>query len=300
MKIKNLAVLTGKKTTIKNNVVKYLPTFEDIDSNDEISDLDNAKNAQLADIRTDVNFSQGVVKFKFKAENKLTGVLILGENAWNAGLSYYRESFLIRDLNSKVSVLNGSFSQFSKNEEISIKFEMFGSNGKLYVNNILFCKSVINVPSLPLTFRILSNGKVTLYDIELESIRPKLFVVMQFSEEYNNLYNDVIKPIAEEVGFECLRADEFHASTPILKDIIRSIKESSAIIAEITPDNPNVFYEIGYAHAIQKPTILICDKDRDKLPFDISSFRTLFYENTITGKTKVENSLRKYLENILK
>ena len=94
------------------------------------------------------------------------------------------------------------------------------------------------------------------------------------------------------------RADEFYTATPIIKDIVKSIKEASVIIAEITPDNPNVFYEVGYAHAINKPTILLSDKTRGKLPFDISGFRTLFYENSIAGKSAVEKNLKKFLENI--
>jgi nucleoside 2-deoxyribosyltransferase len=121
---------------------------------------------------------------------------------------------------------------------------------------------------------------------------------MQFSNEYNELFEEVIKPVTEKFGYECIRADEYYTRTPILSDIINSIKDSTAIIAEITPDNPNVFYEIGYSHAIGKPTILLCDKKREKLPFDLSGFRTLFYENTIAGKKKVETSLMKYLENI--
>jgi len=121
---------------------------------------------------------------------------------------------------------------------------------------------------------------------------------MQFSKEYNDLYEEVIKTVAETFNFKCIRADEFYSSTPILSDIITSIEESTAIIAEITPDNPNVFYEIGYSHAIKKPTILLCDKKREKLPFDLSSFRTLFYENTIVGKKNIELSLINYLENL--
>ena len=64
-------------------------------------------------------------------------------------------------------------------------------------------------------------------------------------------------------------------------------------------DNPNVFYELGYAHALQKPTILLADIDkRDRLPFDISGYRTIFYSNTIAGKKEIESHLRKYMENI--
>ena len=78
-----------------------------------------------------------------------------------------------------------------------------------------------------------------------------------------------------------------------------SIQNSAVIIADITPDNPNVFYEIGYAHALKKPTILLCDKAlRDRLPFDVSGFRTIFYDNSIGGKRRVEEKLEVYLQNI--
>ncbi len=56
----------------------------------------------------------------------------------------------------------------------------------------------------------------------------------------------------------------------------------------------------GYAHALKKPTILVADRDKlAKLPFDVSPFRTLFYQNSIGGKKKVEEGLRKYLEAIV-
>lgn len=53
---------------------------------------------------------------------------------------------------------------------------------------------------------------------------------------------------------------------------------------------------MAYAHAINKPTIRLCDRKRERLPFDISGFRTLFYDNTIAWKTAVETSLKKYLD----
>ena len=64
--------------------------------------------------------------------------------------------------------------------------------------------------------------------------------------------------------------------------------ESEFVIAEITPVNANVYYELGFAHAINKPTILLADRAIDKLPFDVSPFRVLFYENTIGGKRLFE------------
>ena len=128
---------------------------------------------------------------------------------------------------------------------------------------------------------------------------PNLFVIMQFSPPFNELYVDVIQPVAIESGFNVVRADELYEPGLIIADIERQIIDAKAIIAEITPKNPNVYWEVGYAHAVRKPTVLIAERDT-KLPFDVSPFRTLLYENTIAGKTKIEEGLRKHLAAIQK
>jgi hypothetical protein len=61
-----------------------------------------------------------------------------------------------------------------------------------------------------------------------------------------------------------------------------------------------VFYEVGYAHGIGKTTILLSDRKREKLPFDIAGFRHLFYDNTIGGKRAVEEALHRHLEALSK
>jgi nucleoside 2-deoxyribosyltransferase len=84
----------------------------------------------------------------------------------------------------------------------------------------------------------------------------------------------------------------------IITDIAQEIMEARVIIADITPANPNVYYEVGYAHAIGKPVILIAETPTSQLPFDVSGFRVLRYENTIGGKAKIETGLRKHLDAI--
>jgi hypothetical protein len=70
------------------------------------------------------------------------------------------------------------------------------------------------------------------------------------------------------------------------------------VIAEITPPNPNVFYELGYAHALDKPTILLAERS-SKLPFDVSGYRCIMYDNSIKGKSGLETLLRNHLLAIL-
>lgn len=112
----------------------------------------------------------------------------------------------------------------------------------------------------------------------------------------SNLRNWGVKPPGILIVY---RADEGLGTGLILNDIISAIKNSALVIADITPDNPNVFYEVGFAHALNKPTILLNEKkQREKLPFDISGFRTIFYDNSIGGKKMVEEKLDQFIANI--
>jgi hypothetical protein len=124
------------------------------------------------------------------------------------------------------------------------------------------------------------------------------FVVMKFAPAYQELYDDVIKPVVGQFDLHAYHVGEVFGPGLILDDITRGIIEAKVIIADITPTNENVFYELGYAHALRKPTILLAEKDK-VLPFDISGFRCLKYENSIGGKRRLVEGLRKHLKAIL-
>jgi len=143
----------------------------------------------------------------------------------------------------------------------------------------------------------LGTADIAFSGFEIEPVRPKLFVIMQFTDQFNEFYTDVIQPVGNEAGFEVVRADETFGPGIIIADIERRIVEAKVIIADITPHNPNVSWEVGYAHALRKPTILIAQRDTE-LPFDVSPFRTLFYDNTIAGKARIEEGLRRHIEAI--
>jgi hypothetical protein len=146
-----------------------------------------------------------------------------------------------------------------------------------------------------------SQSDIYFHNFCVASTKPLVFVVMQFEPpEYEELFNDVIVPVCDRLALEPFRASQAYYPGIIIADIQRQIRESRVIIAEITPINPNVYYEVGYADALGKPVILIADGAKlDKLPFDVRAFRTLFYENSIGGKKKIEKSLLEFLTNIM-
>jgi hypothetical protein len=127
--------------------------------------------------------------------------------------------------------------------------------------------------------------------------RGDVFVVMQHSG-FEELYSDVIEPITKKFELRPYRADKIFSPGSVIVDIQQAIKTAQLVIAEITPLNANVFYEVGYAHALNKSTVLLADEST-KLPFDLSGYRCIFYKNSIGGKRIVEEKLEQYLEAIL-
>jgi len=193
----------------------------------------------------------------------------------------------------------GSQSNLQAERDYQLEVRMHGSKIEASVDGV----SLINFDIRETINRLrtgvwfLGQGDITISNFEVLSEIRSAFVVMEFSETFNDLYTHVIKPVCKNAEVNTVRADERHGPGQILSDIERKIAESSVIIADVTPVNANVFYEVGYAHALRKPTILLAQKGT-RLPFDISGFRTIFYDNTIEGKSKVEDLLQKHLAEI--
>lgn len=160
--------------------------------------------------------------------------------------------------------------------------------------------SLPSLPGFPCGAFCVSHSQVTFKNIAVETNPPKAFVVMQFqTPEYESLYRDVIEPVCRSEGILAYRADSTQLPGLIIEDIKKQILESRVIIAEITPQNPNVYYEVGYADALNKPVILISDRKEGLKPFDVRAYRTIFYDNNIGGKTQIENELRTYIRGIM-
>jgi len=103
------------------------------------------------------------------------------------------------------------------------------------------------------------------------------FVIMPFAPELSAIYASVIVPVCRRLGIEPLRADRILEPGSIPDQITSAIRNSSFVIGEISNQNDNVFYELGYAHAVGKKSILLSDRSR-QLPFDVRVSRTIIYE----------------------
>lgn len=116
----------------------------------------------------------------------------------------------------------------------------------------------------------------------MESTLPKFFcfTLMPFDDSFNDIYKYGIKESCKEVDSYCERVDEQIFDGSILNRIYNQISKADLIIADMTTRNPNVFYEVGYAHALNKPTILLT-QNPDDIPFDLKHYPHIIYDGKI-------------------
>jgi tetratricopeptide (TPR) repeat protein len=116
---------------------------------------------------------------------------------------------------------------------------------------------------------------------------PHAFVVMPFGRkkgpdgrwiDFNSIYYQLIKPALEEAGFEPFRADEESVSGDIITDMFQELLLADLVLADLSIDNANVFYELGIRHALRKRGLVHIQCGRAYMPYDIFNVRTIPYQ----------------------
>ena len=118
-----------------------------------------------------------------------------------------------------------------------------------------------------------------------------VFVIMPFGEKFDLVYECIEKSVTR-AQLKCVRADKEIFSGIIMDKIRENIARAGIIIAELSEQNPNVFYELGLAHAWNKKVIMITQNIRN-IPFDLKHWRMVIYDRSnINGlKEKLRTEL---------
>lgn len=123
------------------------------------------------------------------------------------------------------------------------------------------------------------------------------FVMMPFALPLGGYYESVYKPAIEKAGLQPMRADaEIFGTGKIMEQVWSGIRRAKVLVAELTSRNPNVFYELGLAHALKKPVVLVSSNEGD-VPFDLKHIRVIYYD--VTDPFWGQKLLSKVAENIL-
>jgi hypothetical protein len=134
------------------------------------------------------------------------------------------------------------------------------------------------------------------------TVDPTLcFVVMPFSsEELNDVYEYFIKPAIEgKCELKCERGDDVFGSNVIMEDIRGAIEKARLVVADLTGKNANVFYEVGIAHTLNKPVLLLSQSMND-VPFDLRHRRVLLYDYSPKGCKVLEGKIVENIKALLK
>lgn len=157
------------------------------------------------------------------------------------------------------------------------------------------------------------NGAIAFKDFDVEPRQKRAFLVMPFADELTTEYLTVKLAESERNKFKIERLDESPNPGKITNEILERIDQADAVIGVLTwikrtqpgtdnsgsllAPNENVYYELGYAHALKKPTILVALKGTH-LPFDLRVDKVIFYERTTNGMLALRTEIDQALQSI--
>ena len=129
------------------------------------------------------------------------------------------------------------------------------------------------------------------------SVNDSCFVMQPFAPPHGDYYEKIYRPAIEKAGLKPVRADAdiFHTGK-IMDQVWDGINAAKVLVAELTSRNPNVFYELGLAHALKKPVVLVSSKEED-VPFDLQHIRVIYYD--VTDPFWGTKLIEKVAENVL-
>ncbi|MDX6271081.1 MAG: hypothetical protein QOD28_2304 [Acidobacteriota bacterium] len=113
---------------------------------------------------------------------------------------------------------------------------------------------------------------------------------MPFDKKFNDIYTFGIKGAAEDVGAYAERLDEQIFTEGMLDRVYNQINKADVVVADMTGRNPNVFYEVGYAHALGK-IVLLLTQNADDIPFDLKQYQHTIYNDIDTLKAKLASKI---------
>ncbi len=297
----HLAPLAGKWKS-EGNRITYLGPLE-------TQALDNPFGVAVADLRLRSGHIDAHIVFPAGQKDN-AGRVLFGYNAetgsyMSAGIGGYGFAYVLDEFNRSrgwhgLAVAGSSANIPEGAVHFTVAVHLRGQRVSVVVDRVeLIVHNLLRPPDGDqVGLFAWGPGPVEFQNVNAAIRRPTAFVVMQFGDPFDALYNDVIRPTVREKGFHVYRMDELYRPGIILQDITSGIIEAEVVIAEITPANPNVFYELGYSHASGKATILLAERGKE-LPFDIRGFRCIFYDNTTEGKKELKLDLRRHLSSIL-
>ena len=126
--------------------------------------------------------------------------------------------------------------------------------------------------------------------VDVQEKPHSVFVIMPFAEAFDDVYELGIKASVEALGWECQRADEMIHNRDIMCKVCQGIRWARFVVADLTGQNANVFYELGMAHALEKDVILLA-QDVGDVPFDLRQMNIIEYATILPLRRRLTETL---------
>lgn len=130
-----------------------------------------------------------------------------------------------------------------------------------------------------------------------KAAEKKVFIIMPFAPIFDDVWKGGIERACNSEGFCCLRVDNISLSTWITEDIEKCIEMADVVISDITGNNPNVMFELGWALAKgKKPIVIRQQDDTNQVPFDVHGIRYISYINSWSGVESLCKQICKFIK----
>jgi hypothetical protein len=109
------------------------------------------------------------------------------------------------------------------------------------------------------------------------------FVLMPFAPSFIETWEAVRETVAgEPFNLLCRRADDITRPGHVMTDVLENIARSRLLIADLTGQNPNVFYELGIAHSVKEHSrVILLASDAAAIPYDLRQLRCIVYDGNV-------------------
>ncbi len=123
------------------------------------------------------------------------------------------------------------------------------------------------------------------------------FMIMPFGSKLDVFFKENIRDYLKgEMNIDIYRADDFNDNDIIVDTIYREIEKAEFIICEVSNCNKNVFFEIGYAKALNKELIFLLQRGIEHKFFDVAHIRRIDYD--VDSAIELQERLKDTIETI--
>lgn len=205
-----------------------------------------------------------------------------------------RAEFLLQQVHLESKYLGAKIDVLDK-KYLGLTYSLVDSDIR-FLSDFLESEGLIqshkSTTSLSLTLTPAGYVKVETYKRASRNNSKTVFVAMWFSPNVQSAYDSGIKEAIKNCGYEPIRIDEVHHHERIDDRILRCIREAEFVVADLTGHRGGVYFEAGFAIALNKPVIWCCRTDHFKdAHFDVNHYHIIEWESESELKLKLEDRL---------